>query len=123
VVFGPQTAKDAVDPPQFLWPVASSVGECREGNRGCRGQHRANLHDVDRHHNQMEPHATTRSGRRRTPPSMKHPSTSSAPKELVSIVLGIHRRRSTSCPISWAAARGKAYVWPHTLLAGWPRRC
>src|SRR5438128_10085662 len=27
VVFGPQTAKDAVDPPQFLWPVASSVGD------------------------------------------------------------------------------------------------
>jgi xanthine dehydrogenase YagR molybdenum-binding subunit len=25
VVFGPQTAKEAVDPPQFLWPVASQV--------------------------------------------------------------------------------------------------
>src|SRR3989475_8141937 len=30
VVFGPQTAKDAVDPPQFLWPVASSVGDAEK---------------------------------------------------------------------------------------------
>src|SRR5439155_10644282 len=27
VVFGPQAAAAAVDPPQFLWPVASSVGD------------------------------------------------------------------------------------------------
>src|SRR5438876_270614 len=27
VVFGPQSTKAAVDPPQFLWPVASSVGD------------------------------------------------------------------------------------------------
>src|SRR5262249_52786580 len=31
VVFGPRTAKEAVDPPQFLWPVASSVGDANEG--------------------------------------------------------------------------------------------
>ena len=27
VVFGPQSAQQAVDPPQFLWPVNSSVGD------------------------------------------------------------------------------------------------
>src|SRR2546426_8124380 len=27
VVFSAQTAREAVDPPQFLWPVASSVGD------------------------------------------------------------------------------------------------
>jgi xanthine dehydrogenase YagR molybdenum-binding subunit len=27
VVFGSQTLKDAVQPPQFLWPVSSSVGD------------------------------------------------------------------------------------------------
>ncbi len=27
VVFGRETANEAVDPPQFLWPVASSVGD------------------------------------------------------------------------------------------------
>ena len=36
VVFGPQAAAAAVDPPQFLWPVASSVG----------GDDRADLHHV-----------------------------------------------------------------------------
>ena len=34
VVFGPQSTKDAVDPPQFLWPVASSGGG---GDRGIAG--------------------------------------------------------------------------------------
>src|SRR5262249_19949701 len=31
IVFGPQTAKEAVDPPQFLWPVTSSVGDADKG--------------------------------------------------------------------------------------------
>jgi len=31
IVFGPDTAKDAVQPPQFLWPVASSVGDSEKG--------------------------------------------------------------------------------------------
>ena len=30
VVFGPQSTKAAVDPPQFLWPVASSVGDANQ---------------------------------------------------------------------------------------------
>src|SRR5438309_6827766 len=34
VVFGPQTARDAVDPPQFLWPVASSVGDAEKAIAG-----------------------------------------------------------------------------------------
>src|SRR5207302_3635862 len=31
IVFGPQSANEAVDPPQFLWPVASSVGDVDMG--------------------------------------------------------------------------------------------
>jgi xanthine dehydrogenase YagR molybdenum-binding subunit len=33
VVFGPETATEAVDPPQFLWPVASSVGDADRQSR------------------------------------------------------------------------------------------
>ena len=32
VFFSRETAKEAVDPPQFLWPVASSVGDADEGH-------------------------------------------------------------------------------------------
>src|SRR6266550_2770498 len=31
VVFNPAMTRDAVDPPQFLWPVASSVGNAEKG--------------------------------------------------------------------------------------------
>ena len=30
-VFGPDSTKNAVDPPQFLWPVSSSVGNAEAG--------------------------------------------------------------------------------------------
>jgi hypothetical protein len=35
IVFGPETAKDAVDPPRFLWPVASSVGDADKAIAQC----------------------------------------------------------------------------------------
>ena len=33
VFFNRETAREAVDPPQFLWPVASSVGDAEKGIR------------------------------------------------------------------------------------------
>src|SRR5439155_42275 len=59
VVFGPQTAKDAVDPPQFLWPVASSVGDAEKAIAAAAVSIERTYTTSDRHHNQMEPHATT----------------------------------------------------------------
>src|SRR2546425_720385 len=59
VVFGPQTAKDAVDPPQFLWPVASSVGDAEKAIAPAAVSIERTYTTSDRHHNQMEPHATT----------------------------------------------------------------
>jgi xanthine dehydrogenase YagR molybdenum-binding subunit len=59
VVFGPQSAKDAVDPPQFLWPVASSVGDADTAIATAEVRIDQTYTTTDRHHNPMEPHATT----------------------------------------------------------------
>jgi xanthine dehydrogenase YagR molybdenum-binding subunit len=58
-VFGPQAPNDAVQPPQFLWPVASSVGNADEAISASLFQIKQIYTTSDRHHNPMEPHATT----------------------------------------------------------------
>ena len=59
VVFTGETAKEAVDPPQFLWPVASSVGDADAAIAAAPVKVEQTYTTADRHHNQMEPHATT----------------------------------------------------------------
>src|SRR5690242_5862705 len=60
VVFDLRTAeKDAVGPPQFLWPVASSIGDAEKGIAEAAVRIEQTYTTSDRHHNQMEPHATT----------------------------------------------------------------
>src|SRR5207245_8788168 len=54
VVFGPQNAKAAVDPPQFLWPVASSVGDADKAIAAAAVKIEQTYTTPDRHHNQME---------------------------------------------------------------------
>ena len=46
VFFSRETAREAVDPPQFLWPVASSVGDAEKGIREGVLRIDADLHDV-----------------------------------------------------------------------------
>ncbi len=58
-VFDPQTAKNAIQPPQFLWPVSSSVGNADNAISSSPVQIEQTYATADRHHNQMEPHATT----------------------------------------------------------------
>lgn len=57
--FGPQSINDAVDPPQFLWPVASSVGDAEAAIATAEVKIEQTYTTTDRHHNPMEPHATT----------------------------------------------------------------
>src|SRR5579859_6405192 len=58
-VFDRPTAKEAVQPPQFLWPVASSVGNAEKAIAESPVRIEQAYATADRHHNQMEPHATT----------------------------------------------------------------
>ena len=47
VVFDLRTAKeDAVEPPQRMWPLSSSVGDADKAIASGRGQNRADLYDV-----------------------------------------------------------------------------
>ena len=119
VVFGPQTAKDAVDPPQFLWPVASSVGDADAAIAAAAVTIERTYTTSDRHHNQMEPPATLAvwdaDGTLTLYETTQHIF---GTKELVSIVLGIPAEKiNVVSQFLGGGFGGKAYVWPHTLLA------
>jgi xanthine dehydrogenase YagR molybdenum-binding subunit len=119
VVFGPQTAKEAVDPPQFLWPVASSVGDADKAVASAAVRIERTYATSDRHHNQMEPHATTAvwdaDGALTLYETTQHIF---GAKELLAIVLGLPPEKiNVVSHFLGGGFGGKAYVWPHTLLA------
>ena len=119
VLFGPQTAKAAIDPPQFLWPVASSVGDADQGIAAGAVKIEQTYTTSDRHHNQMEPHATTAvwdaDGTLTLYETSQHIF---GARELVAIVLGISPAKiNVVSHFLGGGFGGKAYVWPHTLLA------
>jgi xanthine dehydrogenase YagR molybdenum-binding subunit len=119
VVFSHETAKESVDPPQFLWPVASSVGDADQGIAAADVKIEQTYTTSDRHHNQMEPHATTAvwdsGGSLTLYETTQHIF---GAKELVAIVLGIPPEKiNVVSHFLGGGFGGKAYVWPHTLLA------
>ena len=57
-VFGPDSTKTAFDPPQFLWPVSSAVGNAEAGIAAGEVKLERTYSTADRHHNQIEPHVT-----------------------------------------------------------------
>jgi xanthine dehydrogenase YagR molybdenum-binding subunit len=119
VVFNAETAKRAIDPPQFLWPVSSSVGDPAKGLADGAIRIEGVYTTPDRHHNQMEPHATMAtwdaSGALTIFDSTQHIF---GMRELVSIVLGMPQEKITVVSrFVGGGFGGKAYVWPHTLMA------
>ena len=118
-VFDRQTAKDAVQPPQFLWPVSSSVGNADKAISTSPVQLEQTYATADRHHNQMEPHATTAVwGTDGTLTLYETTQHIFGTRELVSMVLGIPREKiNVICQFLGGGFGGKAYVWPHTLIA------
>jgi len=118
VFFNRETAREAVDPPQFLWPVASSVGDAEKGIREGVLRISQTYTTSDRHHNQMEPHATVAAwdadGALTLYETTQHIF---GARELVSIVLGVPPEKITVIShFVGGGFGGKAYVWPHTLL-------
>jgi len=119
VVFGPQSTKAAVDPPQFLWPVASSVGDANQAIAEAAVKVEQTYTTSDRHHNQMEPHATTAvwdaDGTLTLYETTQHIF---GTRELLSIVLGIPPEKiDVVSHFLGGGFGGKAYVWTHTILA------
>jgi xanthine dehydrogenase YagR molybdenum-binding subunit len=119
IVFSRESAKEAVDPQQFLWPVTSAVGDAETGIAAGAFRIEETYTTADRHHNQMEPHATTavwdEDGALTLYETTQHIF---GARELVSIVLGIPIEHiNVVCHFLGGGFGGKAYVWPHTLLA------
>ena len=117
--FGPQSINDAVDPPQFLWPVASSVGDADAAIATAEVKIEQTYTTTDRHHNPMEPHATTAfwdaDGILFLYETTQHIF---GTRELVSMVLGVPVAKITVVSHFLGGGFGcKGYVWPHTLLA------
>ncbi len=118
-VFGRQIVNEAFDPPQFLWPVNSSVGDARQALATAAVKIERTYTTADRHHNQMEPHATTAvweaDGMLTLYDATQHIF---GTKELVAVVLGIPPERiNVVSQFLGGGFGGKAYVWPHTLMA------
>ncbi|WMT76379.1 xanthine dehydrogenase family protein molybdopterin-binding subunit [Bradyrhizobium sp. Ash2021] len=118
VLFGPKMVKEAVDPPQFLWPVSSSVGNAEKGIADGSIRLEQTYTTSDRHHNQMEPHATTAvwasDGTLTLYETTQHIF---GARELISIVLGMPLEKIiVVSQFIGGGFGGKAYVWPHTLL-------
>ena len=117
-VFDRQTAKDAIQPPQFLWPVSSSVGDADNAISSSAVQIEQTYSTADRHHNQMEPHATTAVWDDGTLTLYETTQHIFGTRELVSMVLGIPQEKiNVVCHFLGGGFGGKAYVWPHTLIA------
>ncbi len=119
VVFGQQSTKYAVEPPQFLWPVNSSVGDAEAGIAAGDVMIKRTYSTSDRHHNPMEPHVTTAvwdaNGTLTLYDTTQYLF---GARDLVSIVLGLPPTRINVVSHFLGGGFGcKGYVWPHTLIA------
>ena len=116
--FGRHSIDEAFDPPQFLWPVNSSVGDAQKAVAAAAVKIEQTYTTSDRHHNQMEPHATTAvweaDGTLTLYDTTQHIY---GARELVAIVLGILPEKiNVVSQFLGGGFGGKAYVWPHTLM-------
>ncbi len=119
VVFGPHSTKDAVEPPRFLWPVNSSVGDSEACIAAGDVMIKRTYSTSDRHHNPMEPHVTTAvwdaNGMLTLYDTTQYLY---GARDLVSIVLGLPPERINVVSHFLGGGFGcKGYVWPHTLIA------
>jgi xanthine dehydrogenase YagR molybdenum-binding subunit len=119
VVFGPDAMKNAFDPPQFLWSVSSAVGNAELGIAACDVKLERTYSTADRHHNQIESHVTAAVWDATGKLTLYTPTQYLfGERELVSIVLGVAPERLTIVShFVGGGYGGKAYVWPHTLIA------
>jgi xanthine dehydrogenase YagR molybdenum-binding subunit len=119
IVFRPHMASEAIEPPQRMWPLSSSVGDADKAIADAAVKIERTYTMPDRHHNQMEPHATLAvwddEGR-----LTLYDSTQMVvgTRKVVSLVLGVPEEKvNVVCEFLGGGFGGKAWSWPHTLLA------
>jgi xanthine dehydrogenase YagR molybdenum-binding subunit len=111
--------KDAVDPPQRMWPLSSSVGDADKAIADAAFKINRTYTMPDRHHNQMEPHATLAVWDDDGTLTL-YDSTQMVvgTKKVASLVLGVPEEKiNVVCEFLGGGFGGKAWSWPHTLLA------
>ena len=119
IVFSPLMARDAVVPPQRMWPLASSTGDAGKAIADAPVKIEATYTMPDRHHNAMEPHVTLAVWDEEGALTL-YDSTQMVvgTKKLVSLVLGIPEEKvNVVCEFLGGGFGGKSWSWPHTLLA------
>jgi xanthine dehydrogenase YagR molybdenum-binding subunit len=119
-VFDLRTAmEDAVEPPQRMWPLSSSVGDAAKAIAGAAVKIEQTYTMPDRHHNPMEPHVTLAVWDGDGSLTL-YDSTQMVvgTKKLASLVLGIPEEKiNVVCEFLGGGFGGKSWSWPHTLLA------
>jgi xanthine dehydrogenase YagR molybdenum-binding subunit len=111
--------EDAVEPPQRMWPLSSSVGDADKAIADAPVKIERIYAMPDRHHNQMEPHATLAVWDNDGTLTL-YDSTQMVvgTKKLASLVLGIPEEKiNVVCEFLGGGFGGKSWSWPHTLLA------
>src|ERR1700716_2182030 len=119
-VFDLRTAKeDAVEPPQRMWPLSSLVGDADKAIADAAVKIERTYTMPDRHHNQMEPHATLAVWDDDGTLTL-YDSTQMVvgTRKLASLVLGVPEEKiNVVFEFLGGGFGGKSWSWPHTLLA------
>lgn len=119
VVFRPQMARDAIEPPQRMWPLSSSIGDADKAIADAAVKIERAYTMADRHHNPMEPHATLAVwGDDGTLTLYDSTQMVVGTTNLASLVLGVpEEKTNVVCEFLGRAVGGKSWSWPHSLLA------
>jgi xanthine dehydrogenase YagR molybdenum-binding subunit len=119
-LFDLRTAKeDAIEPPQRMWPLSSSVGDADKAIAGVAVKIERTYTMPDRHHNQMEPHVTLAVWDDVGTLTL-YDSTQMVvgTRKLVALVLDLPEEKvNVVCEFLGGGFGGKSWSWPHTLLA------
>jgi xanthine dehydrogenase YagR molybdenum-binding subunit len=120
VVFDLRTAReDAIEPPQRMWPLSSSIGNADKAIADAAVKVEQIYTMPDRHHNPMEPHATLAVWDDAGTLTL-YDSTQMVvgTRKLASLVLSIPEEKiNVVCEYLGGGFGGKSWSWPHTLLA------
>jgi xanthine dehydrogenase YagR molybdenum-binding subunit len=118
-VFKPQMAREAIQPPQRMWPLTSSMGDADKAIADAAVKVEWTYTMSDRHHNAMEPHATLAVWDDDGALTL-YDSTQMVvgTRKLASLVFGLPEEKiNVVCEFLGGGFGGKSWSWPHTLLA------
>jgi xanthine dehydrogenase YagR molybdenum-binding subunit len=111
--------EDAVEPSQRMWPLSSSIGEADKAIAGAEIKIEQTYTLPNRHHNPMEPHVTLAVWDQAGPLTL-YDSTQMVvgTRKVVALALGVAEDKiNVVCEFLGGGFGGKAWSWPHTLLA------